>query len=302
MPANAAYNEASLGSPRRQHPDRMADTVLPADTRDLVAALLPRVREAVREAAALAKPFFRQGGQTSANVWSKAGGSPVTEADVAVDTFLKVRLSEIEPRAAWLSEETTDDPVRLDSEFVWIVDPIDGTRAFLSGHPDWSIAVALLAQGEPVIGFVFGPVLDALYEATAGGGASLNGAPIRTSAAGALDGIRVTGPKPLQDRLLRGASKRGTPPELTRVDRIPSLALRVARVAEGVIDLGLISKDSRDWDLAAADLILREAGGMVCDLDGEPARYNRPEPRHGELIAAPRTLCAPALAALGAAG
>ncbi|MET0428769.1 MAG: inositol monophosphatase family protein, partial [Microvirga sp.] len=155
----------------------MAETDSPADTRARVAALLPRVRDAVREAAALAVPFFRAGGQTSANVWSKAGGSPVTEADVAVDTFLKVRLSEIEPRAAWLSEETTDDPVRLDSDLVWIVDPIDGTRAFLSGHPDWSIAVALLAQGEPVIGFVFGPVLDALYEASAGGGANLNGVP-----------------------------------------------------------------------------------------------------------------------------
>ncbi|GJD84191.1 inositol monophosphatase family protein [Methylobacterium haplocladii] len=280
----------------------MADTVLPAETQALVASLLPRARDAVREAAALATPHFRMGGQTSANVWSKAGGSPVTEADVAVDTFLKVRLSEIEPRAAWLSEETTDDPARLDSDLVWIVDPIDGTRAFLSGHPDWSIAVALLAHGEPVIGFVFGPVLGALYEASAGGGASLNGTPIRVSGVTALDGIRVTGPKPLQDRLERGAARHGAPPALTRVDRIPSLALRVARVAEGAIDLGLISKDSRDWDLAAADLILREAGGMICDLDGEAARYNRPEPRHGELISAPRSLCEPALAALRAAG
>ncbi|GEP08998.1 inositol monophosphatase family protein [Methylobacterium gnaphalii] len=280
----------------------MADTVLPAETRALAASLLPRVRETVREAAALAKPFFREGAQTRASVWSKAGGSPVTEADVAVDTFLKVRLSEIEPRAAWLSEETTDDPVRIDSEWVWIVDPIDGTRAFLSGHRDWSIAVALLAKGEPVIGIVYGPALGAFYEATAGGGASLNGSPIRASDATELNGIRITGPKPLQDRLVRGAMRLGNRPELTRIERIPSLALRVARIAEGVIDLGLISADSRDWDLAGADLILREAGGMVCDLNGEPARYNRPEPRHGELISAPLSLCEPALAALRAAG
>ncbi len=146
----------------------MADTALSDETLAHAASLLPLVREIVQEAAGLAKPFFRPGGQTRARVWSKAGGSPVTEADVAVDTFLKVRLSEIEPRAAWLSEETTDDPVRLDSDWVWIVDPIDGTRAFLSGHPDWSIAVALLAQGEPVLGIVFGPSLGALYEATAG--------------------------------------------------------------------------------------------------------------------------------------
>ncbi|GLS46463.1 inositol monophosphatase family protein [Methylobacterium brachythecii] len=280
----------------------MAETVLPAETRAYAASLLPRVREIVREASGLARPFFREGGQTRARVWSKAGGSPVTEADVAVDTFLKARLEDIEPRAAWLSEETTDDPVRIDSEWVWIVDPIDGTRAFVSGHLDWSIAVALLVKGVPVVGIVYGPALGALYEATAGGGASLNGAPIRASAATGLDGIRITGPKPLQDRLVRGAARLGSRPELTRVERIPSLALRVARIAEGAIDLGLISGDSRDWDLAGADLILREAGGVVCNLDGEPARYNRPEPRHGELIAAPRALCEPALAALRAAG
>jgi myo-inositol-1(or 4)-monophosphatase len=85
---------------------------------------------------------------------------------------------------------------------------------------------------------------------------------------------------------------------VTRVERVPSLALRLARVAEGVIDLGLVSKDSRDWDLAAADLILREAGGVVCDLDGRPTVYNRPEPRHGELVAVPRALYEPTLAAL----
>ena len=263
-------------------------------------SLAQRVREAVREAADLAKPYFREGGQTRARVWSKAGGSPVTEADVAVDTFLKVRLSEIEPRAAWLSEETSDDPVRLRSHLVWIVDPIDGTRAFLSGHPDWSIAVALLAAGEPVLGFVHAPAVGAFYEAVAGAGALRNGAPIAVSDRGRLYGIRLTGPKPLCDRLTRGAARRGPAPALTRLERIPSLALRVARVAEGTIDLGLISKDSRDWDLAAADLILREAGGLVCDPDGEPARYNRPEPRHGELVATPLSLREPALAALRA--
>ena len=280
----------------------MSDRISTTEAQALVPLLLPRVREAVREAAALAKPYFREGGQTRARVWSKAGGSPVTEADVAVDAFLKVRLSEIEPRAAWLSEETSDDPVRLDSDLVWIVDPIDGTRAFLSGHPDWSIAVALLAHGEPVIGLVLAPALGGvLYEASARGGARRDGAPIAVSVLAGLDGLRVTGPKLLCDRLVRGAARLGTPPSLTRLERVPSLALRVARVAEGAIDLGLISKDSRDWDLAAADLILREAGGAVCDSAGEAARYNRADPRHGELIAAPQALLAPTIAALKAA-
>lgn len=263
--------------------------------------ILPRLREAIREAASLAKPLFREGGQTRARVWSKAGGSPVTEADVAVDTFLKVRLSEIEPRAAWLSEETSDDQVRLDSELVWIVDPIDGTRAFLSGHPDWSIAVALLRKNVPVLGFVHGPALGTFYEAVAGGGAWRNGNRISVSACTALDGARVAGPKPMFDQLLRGASRLGRTPKLTRLDRVPSLALRIARVAEGSIDIGLISKDSRDWDLAAADLILREAGGSIVDLDGEAAIYNRTDPKHAELIAGTHALLEPSLAAIAAA-
>ncbi|MBD8908952.1 inositol monophosphatase family protein [Methylorubrum zatmanii] len=254
------------------------------------AALRPVLHEVMQEAAALALPFFREGGETSARVWSKAGGSPVTEADVAVDTFLKIRLSQVEPQAAWLSEETSDDPIRLGHDLVWIVDPIDGTRAFLSGHPDWSIAVALLRGGEPVLGAVFAPATGHFYEAVVGEGARLNGAAIAVSAQNQLEGARITGPKPMQDRLLTGAARRGPRPSVTVIERVPSLALRLARVAEGRIDLGLVSRDSRDWDIAAADLILREAGGAVCGLDGEPALYNRSEPRHGELIAAPLAL------------
>lgn len=269
-------------------------------TDDAVSALMPELRAVMREAADIARPFFRLGGQTSARIWSKAGGSPVTEADVAVDAFLKVRLSQIEPRAAWLSEETSDDPVRLGHDLVWIVDPIDGTRAFLSGHPDWSIAVALLSRGEPVIGGVFAPATDQFYEAVAGEGATLNGVPIRVAPQAALEGARITGPKPMQDRLLDGAARLGTRPAVTVIERVPSLALRLARVAEGRIDLGLVSRNARDWDLAGADLIVREAGGAVCDLQGRPAVYNRPEPRHGELIAVPLSLRGPALAALDA--
>ncbi|MGU3538546.1 3'(2'),5'-bisphosphate nucleotidase CysQ [Methylobacterium sp. A54F] len=256
-------------------------------TAEAALALMPPLRAAIREAASLALPHFREGRQTGARIWSKAGGSPVTEADVAVDTFLKIRLSEIVPQAAWLSEETRDDPVRLGHDLVWIVDPIDGTRAFLSGHPDWSIAVALLSAGEPLIGFVHAPAGETSYEAVAGRGATRNGEAITASARDVLPGARVTGPKPLFDRLARGVAVDGAAADFVRVERVPSLALRVARVAEGSIDVGLVSSDARDWDLAAADLILREAGGTVCDLSGRPTAYNRPDPVHGELVAVP---------------
>jgi myo-inositol-1(or 4)-monophosphatase len=246
--------------------------------------LAPLVHETTREAGAIANTFFRHGDKTAAQIWSKAGGSPVTEADIAVDVFLKIRLSEALPEAGWLSEETADDPSRLNRQLVWIVDPIDGTRAFLSGHPDWSVAIALLADGRPVLGVVHAPALDAFYEALKGEGARLNGAPIKVSSHASLRGARVAGPKPLVDKLEHAAG------QVVRIERIPSLALRIARVAEGRVDLGLVSSDARDWDLAGADLVLQEAGGRLTGFDGEPLVYNQPEPLHGELAVASNRL------------
>ncbi|HYF54093.1 MAG TPA: 3'(2'),5'-bisphosphate nucleotidase CysQ [Salinarimonas sp.] len=260
--------------------------------RDLVRTLTPLLRDVAGEAGAMARAYFRRGQKTGARIWSKAGGSPVTEADVQVDAFLKARLSRALPEAGWLSEETADDAARLDRRLVWIVDPIDGTRAFLNGHPDWSVAIGLLMDGEPVLGVVHAPALNALYAASAGGGATLNGQPIAASPRRALAGAITTGPKPLVDRLQRGAA------DLVAAEKIPSLALRIARVAEGSIDLGLVSSNARDWDIAAADLLLREAGGRLTGLDGAPPRYNRPDPVHGEMLAAPAALHASALEAL----
>src|SRR5918994_4747839 len=113
--------------------------------------LLPVVRDAAREAGRIACRYFERGAKTTARIGSKHGGSPVTEADVAVDSFLKVELSAALPESRWLSEETADDFARLGARRLWIIDPIDGTRAFLSGHPDWCVAIALLIDGEPAL-------------------------------------------------------------------------------------------------------------------------------------------------------
>jgi myo-inositol-1(or 4)-monophosphatase len=254
------------------------------DAADLAQSLLPAVREAAREAGRIACRHFERGGKTTARIWSKHGGSPVTEADVAVDSFLKVELSVALPEAAWLSEETADDPARLGARRLWIVDPIDGTRAFLSGHPDWCVAIALLIDGEPALGVIAAPAHDTLYEAWRGGGAYRDCAPITASARQGLAGASVAGPKPLIDKLERAVGR------MAPVPRIPSLALRLARVAEGAVDLGLVSGNSRDWDLAAANLILTEAGGKLTAFDGLRPRYNAAEPVHGELLAAPAGL------------
>ena len=256
--------------------------------------LMPVIGDIAREAGEIAMRFFRSGLSTSARIWSKAGGSPVTEADVAVDTFLKIRLSGILPDAGWLSEETADDHRRLGRDLVWIVDPIDGTRAFLSGSHDWSVAMALLQGGEPLLGIVYAPAHGAMYQAERGAGARRNGDPIAVSRAEALDGLSVAGPQPFVDRLARKV------PSLKRPPRIPSLALRIARVAEGSIDAGLVSTGARDWDIAAADLIVREAGGALTTLSGTAPVYNQPDSAHGELAAGPRRLHPDLIAAITA--
>ena len=250
----------------------------------LARGLVPAVRATVEQAGQMALGFFVPGAHTSARVWSKAGGSPVTEADVSVDTFLKVRLSQILPEAGWLSEETRDDLGRLGHELVWIVDPIDGTRSFLNGRLDWSVAVALLHRDRPVLGFVNAAAHGALFEAVRGAGAFRNGDPIGVSGAEALKGARATGPRPLVDQLDRAAGP------VQKIDKIASLALRLARVADGTVDVGLVSSDARDWDIAAADLVLEEAGGRLAALTGAVPCYNLREPVHGELVAAPSGL------------
>ncbi len=184
-----------------------------------------------REAGEMALADFRPGEPTRARVWSKAGGSPVTAADVTVDTFLKIRLSELLPEAGWLSEETVDEPARLHRRHVWVVDPIDGTRAFMSGDPDWAVCVALLSEGAPVLGLVHAPAHAATYQATAASGAELNGAPIQATTLSGLAGARVAGPKPMLDALARHAPILPQP-------KVPSLALRIARIAEGRLDAG----------------------------------------------------------------
>lgn len=254
--------------------------------------VLPLLREVAQQAGETAMGFYNRGGETSAKVWSKAGGSPVTQADVAIDAFLKVRLSVAFPEAAWLSEETVDNHLRLKRRYVWVVDPIDGTRAFMAGLPDWGICIALLDGGIPVAGIVHAPACEACYEAVRGQGATNNGNAIQVSGRSQVEGARIAGPKPMLDAMHRHV-------EIVAADKIPSLALRLARVADGSIDAGLVSPDSRDWDLAAADLILSEAGGRLSRHTGESVIFNRSTPVHGTLVAAGTDLHGPLLDTLG---
>jgi myo-inositol-1(or 4)-monophosphatase len=252
----------------RNHSAPVDDEIL---TRD--AALL---RETVREAGALALSMFR----TDLKTWTKGASSPVSEADIAVNDLLEARLRAGTPDYGWLSEESADDVARLAKDLVWIVDPIDGTRGYLAGHEDWCVSVALVDGTKPVLAAVFAPAREEFFFAMRGQGATLNDASVRAAPGSSLDFSRMAGPKPLVERLNTAGG------EITLHPRIGSLALRLCRVAHGALDAAFAGGQSRDWDLAAADLIVQEADGRMSELSGEPILYNRREVAHGVLVAA----------------
>lgn len=236
-----------------------------------------------REAGAIALGFFSEGGATSADVNWKGDGSPVTEADLAVNAFLEPRLKALWPGAAWLSEESADDQARIGAQKVIIVDPIDGTRGFARGDRHWCIAIALCEGGRPVCAIVHAPALGDTYTAEAGGGAFLNGDRLRVAEARKPDdGMRVTCPQNVAAAFRQAGVAFDCKP------KIASLALRIAMVATSHYDAGYASKSSHDWDLAAADLVLQEAGGLLAGLDGLPLVYNKADPSHSVLTACAR--------------
>ena len=236
-----------------------------------------RLATAVKEAGAVAHQFFRG----PLKSWTKGeGDSPVSEADIASNDLLHRHL--VEAGDGWLSEESENDPTRLAARRVWVVDPIDGTRAFIAGREDWSVSAALVVDGRPTVAALFAPATDELFLATVGGGATRNGSAIRASSGGSLEGARIGGPKRMLERIV--SSGTGIVP----MPRVHSLALRLARVAHSELDAAVAGGNGHDWDLAAADLLVHEAGGMMTALDGQVLIYNRPDPVHSVLIASGR--------------
>jgi len=213
--------------------------------------------------------------------WTKSDGSPVSETDLLIDGFLRERLLGARPDYGWLSEETSDDLARLGKRRLWLVDPIDGTSAFLGGTDHWSIAVALIEDGRPVAASVLRPVTGEHYRATKARGALLNGRSIRVSARRELKGARMVAHR----KMLRPERWREPWPEIN-AGMSTSLALRLCLVASGEYDCALATGRKSDWDLAAGDLIVHEAGGRVSDLAGQTMAYNRSETRQHGLVAA----------------
>ncbi|WP_226016102.1 3'(2'),5'-bisphosphate nucleotidase CysQ [Novosphingobium sp. FKTRR1] len=235
-----------------------------------------RLSDIVREAGRMALALWPGHGHAP-KVWDKLPGNPVSEADIAVDSFLKRELHALLPSAGWLSEETVDHPERLERGLCWLVDPIDGTRDFVRGRPGWCISVALVSAGRPLIGMLDAPARGEFWLATAGQGASRNGQPIHASDRTTLAGARVP-----------ADSLPGPDSDLVIVDKPNSIALRIAMVAANEADLLATLRWGYEWDIAAAALIAREAGASASDAFGQPLDYNKRDPRaFGLLVTAP---------------
>jgi myo-inositol-1(or 4)-monophosphatase len=233
---------------------------------------------AARLAGARALEFFRKGPEVW---WKNEGRSPVSAADFAANDILKKELLSARPNYGWLSEETDDDAARLDCETVFVIDPIDGTRAFIAGKDIWCVSAAVVHRGRPVAGVLFAPSLDELFTAAAEGPALKNGRPVSASEPDAGRPIRIAAAEDMAHGLEPNMAG-----GVQRISHVPSLAYRLAMVADGRIDATLVKRNSHDWDLAAADLILSRAGGGLVTLDGAPLSYNRPTVSHETLCAA----------------
>ena len=242
------------------------------------AAIADQLAQAVREAGDLALTTFN----ASLKHWIKGKDSPVSEADIAVDNLLRERLLAIVPDAGWLSEETEDNRARMSRRRVWVVDPIDGTRAYIAGLVDWTISAALVEDGRPIVAALFAPAENEFFSAIVGEGAVCNGQRITATEGESLEGARLSGPRRTVEQLTVAV------PSIMALPRVHSLALRFARVAQGRLDAALSGGSSHDWDLAAADLLVHEAAGALTTLAGDRILYNRPEPVHGPLVAAGR--------------
>ena len=245
--------------------------------KDDLQADLALILDAARQAGEVALKYFRK----DPKVWWKNGGqSPVSEADYAANQVLEDVLRKARPSYGWLSEETEDDQSRLSYETLFIIDPIDGTRAYLAGKDTWCVSVAIVHQGRPVVGVIVAPVFEEDYTVITGEPAYKNGKVL------SLDGGV---PDRFTLSVTQEIAKYLTIDVVTRSDiapHVPSLAYRLAMVGDGRLDATLVRPNSNDWDLAAADLIIESAGGRLCHMDGSKLLYNQISVEHPFLCAA----------------
>ena len=234
--------------------------------------------EAARSAGALTLKYYRG----RYDVRDKGHDNPVTTADLEADEHLKEMLLGTYPDYGWLSEETADNPTRLKQENVWIVDPIAGTKEFVEGIPEFVVSIALVEGGEPTVAAMYNPAADELFVASRGGGSFLNGKRVFCTDLSGLDQAALI--------VSRSETKRGEIdsflPYLQEVRPVGSVAYKLALVAAGQADLNVSVQPKNEWDVCAGDLLVREGGGYMLDLEGQVRLYNQEDPHiKGGLVA-----------------
>ncbi len=242
------------------------------------------MNKAVRAAGAVVLERYKAGEKG----WQKKDKSPVSEADHIANTILRQHLIEDHaPHYGFLSEESADNPARLEAKRVWVIDPIDGTRAFLNGKPHFTVCAALIEDGYAIASAVFNPATDEFFEAGLGEGAKLNGAPIAASSCSGLTNCKIIG----HQQMFAHPAWPQKWPEM-QIGARNSTNYRMALVAAGEFDACMALVPKADWDSAPGALIAQEAGAIVTDHLGRPFRYNQPKPQQASLVCAAATLYA----------
>jgi myo-inositol-1(or 4)-monophosphatase len=250
-------------------------------SQDAKALSLNAMHQAAREGGDIAMSFFK----SDLKVWDKGSNdgrtNPVSEADLAVNDHLANILKTACPTYGWISEETEAGKSRFEQQYVWVVDPIDGTRAFIKGRPHFTVCIALLEDNRPILGTVFNPATDEFFQAELGNGALLNEEPIQVSNRAEIEGCNMIG----SPDIFRSPKWPEPWPDMT-IEQRNSMAYRMTLVATGQFDATIAFTRKHDWDLAAAGLIAEEAGALVTHHNGAKIKYNTENMRH------PSVLCA----------
>ena len=246
-----------------------------ADAVPTAAEDLELLRSSAVTAGIIAAGYFRK----DVKNWTKGFDSPVSEADIVVDRYLRAALETARPGYGWLSEESADNPKRLSAQRIFIVDPIDGTRGFIKGEDSWCVCLAVVEDGVATAGVVYAPVRDEMYEASTGGGARLNGGPLIRRRPPERRAPVIPAPGAVHHELQEAGL------DYSRGGYYPSLAYRLVQVATGKLDAAVARRGSHDWDIAAAAIILAEAGIELQDVCRETLRFNKADVRHGALAA-----------------
>jgi myo-inositol-1(or 4)-monophosphatase len=242
---------------------------------------LALIGEVAREAGKLSMEWLERGARS----WDKSPNNPVTEADLACNDLIAKRLRTARPDYGWLSEETKDNTADRAQPRVFVVDPIDGTKAFVKGENGFCVSIAIVEQGKPIAGAVYNPNFDELLTARTGSGCFLNGERVTVSDCAHLGCTMIGQPE------VFGRANASVWPDMKLIDRVPNaMAWRLSLVAAGHWDAAVALNDKNDWDLAAAVLLVREAGGIATDRRGEEFVFNRPSVVQKGVVAAGASL------------